>query len=1132
MRNPPTPIISALIASYSQACSVVFGGDLPLHLALKHGASVPVIQTLLSANIKSLETKDCDGKLPLEIYHSNKEKWTADEDKSSLETLLKDGIHSILLEEEDYDKIVPKESDKVVTKEIVEEIDDHVHDISHESWMKESLCIVVIGASGDLAKKKTYPSLLHLYDDNLLPEDFIIWGYARSNMSHHDLREKLRPFLEKSNVSADVIDGFLGKCYYKSGNSYGDVEAYTNLNSEISAYESNVSNKSVNNRLFYFAIPPNVFAETGFAIKQSCVAKTGWTRLIVEKPFGRDLQSCDELLQSLSNNFEEEQIFRIDHYLGKEMVQNLLIMRFGNLWFDRLWDRNSIQCVILTFKEPFGTEGRGGYFDKFGIIRDIIQNHLLQVLTLLAMEPPTKIDGADAGESIRDAKVKVLQSIAPITIDEVLLGQYEGYTEDPTIENKDSNTPTFAAIRCFVHTPRWAGVPFIFKAGKAMNERKAEMRIQFKDAPASEFLFNSNCPRNELVMRMQPNEAIYMKSNVKSPGFATKLIQSELEVNYNTRYFKNTNVSSEINPDAYTRLILDVLRGRSATFVRSDELRRSWAIFTPLLHKIERENIKPIMYQRGTRGPPGADAFIERKSGYIRNEDYIFYDGDVVRKTAVEPAISPPVADIGVYGLAVMGQNFALNIASHGFSVCVGNRTLSKVDATLKRAFQEGRLPMVGASSPEDFIQKLKRPRKVIMLVMAGKPVDDTITTLTKYMEKGDILVDGGNEYYPNSIRRARALKEKGIYFIGMGISGGEEGARLGPSLMPGGAKEAYEELEPILTSCAAQTVDGESCCARVGPIGSGNFVKMVHNGIEYGDMQLIAEVYDILKNVVGLDNESMSTIFNDWNKGKLESYLIEITAEILAKEDDITGKGNVIDYILDKAGSKGTGKWTVQEAAEVSVAASVISGALDSRYISSRKDERVKASVILQGPEESDVLKISDSKAFIKDIELALYAAKIVSYAQGLSIIKTASDSKGWEIELASCVSLWKGGCIIRSALLKQIVNAFKKNSSLSNLMIDENIAKELNMCTQSWRNVVMTCATNGISCPALCSALNYFDSYRTAKLPANLTQAQRDFFGGHTYERVDQKGPHHTAWTDSHKDIGDITERSKGEK
>mmetsp|Transcript_5469 Transcript_5469/g.7890 ORF Transcript_5469/g.7890 Transcript_5469/m.7890 type:complete len:396 (+) Transcript_5469:304-1491(+) len=393
------------------------------------------------------------------------------------------------------------------------------------------------------------------------------------------------------------------------------------MNSEIVEYEAEHHALVSHNRLFYFAIPPNVFAETGIAIKQCAMAHRGWTRIIVEKPFGRDLGSYEALSKTLTKHFTEDHLYRIDHYLGKEMVQNLMVLRFSNLWFERLWNRNDVACVILTFKEPFGTEGRGGYFDKFGIIRDILQNHLLQVLTLLAMEPPVKVDGPEASQKVRDAKVQVLNSMPPITLDDIVLGQYEGYADDPTIENKDSNTPTFAVIRCFVQNPRWAGVPFILKAGKALDERKAEMRIQFKDAPAAEFLFDNKCPRNELVMRMQPKEAIYMKTNVKTPGFSTTPIQAELEVNYDTRYYERTG---EVNPDAYTRLILDVLKGRQAAFVRDDELRRSWEIFTPLLHQIEQNDVKPIIYKQGGRGPKEADDFIRDKCNYIRNDEYKF----------------------------------------------------------------------------------------------------------------------------------------------------------------------------------------------------------------------------------------------------------------------------------------------------------------------------------------------------------------------------------------------------------------------------------------------------------------------------------------------------------------------------
>jgi len=345
--------------------------------------------------------------------------------------------------------------------------------------------------------------------------------------------------------------------------------------------------------------------------------------MIVEKPFGRDLESCRTLLKTLDEYFTEDQLYRIDHYLGKEIVQNLLIMRFANRIFENMWSNRHIESVFLTFKEPFGTQGRGGYFDKYGIIRDIIQNHLIQVMCLVAMEAPIRASGPGSSSDVRDEKVKVLKSISPVTLDDVYLGQYEGYTDDETIENKDSNTPTFAAVKLHVNTPRWQGVPFILKAGKALNERKAEIRIQFKDAPAADFMFYGDVPRNELVMRMQPNEAIYMKTNFKSPGFSSSPLQGELEVNYDTRFFHNESGTS--NPEAYTRLILNVIQGRQAAFVRDDELMRSWEIFTPILHKIETENIRPFPYKEGSRGPEGADPWILEKSGYIRNKAYKFY---------------------------------------------------------------------------------------------------------------------------------------------------------------------------------------------------------------------------------------------------------------------------------------------------------------------------------------------------------------------------------------------------------------------------------------------------------------------------------------------------------------------------
>eukprot|EP00804_Cyclotella_cryptica_P027871 CCRYP_003790-RB/>CCRYP_003790-RB protein AED:0.17 eAED:0.17 QI:2069/0.83/0.85/1/0.5/0.57/7/0/512 len=501
--------------------------------------------------------------------------------------------------------------------------------VSHEEWTKEGLAIIVIGASGDLAKKKTYPSLLSLFADYLLPRNVIIYGYARSNISSEQLREKLRPYLTKAVNDENVIDDFLSRCHYQSGPGYGDSTSWQHLDKEIVRFEDEIAHaKGVSkvNRLFYFAIPPNVFAETGEAIKTSCMSSKGFSRMIVEKPFGKDLESCKEILARLGKHFDETNLFRIDHYLGKEMVQNLMVMRFGNIWMENMMNRNYVQCVMLTFKEPFGTEGRGGYFDQYGIIRDIIQNHLLQVMCLLCMECPNK----DAGEKIRDEKVRVLEAMNPVTLDEVFLGQYEGYHDDETITNKDSNCPTYAAVRCFINNPRWAGVPIIFKAGKALNERKAEMRIQFKDAPAGEFLFGTKVPRNELVIKLQPDELIYMKSNIKTPGFASAPIQSELQVQYDTRYFEQNGVS---NPDAYSRLILDVLRGKSAAFVRSDELIRAWEIFTPVLHRIDRENVRPHVYKTGSRGPDEADAWINDKSGYVRNDDYVWYDGNICRKT-------------------------------------------------------------------------------------------------------------------------------------------------------------------------------------------------------------------------------------------------------------------------------------------------------------------------------------------------------------------------------------------------------------------------------------------------------------------------------------------------------------------
>eukprot|EP00594_Rhizosolenia_setigera_P006475 CAMPEP_0178950092 /NCGR_PEP_ID=MMETSP0789-20121207/6449_1 /TAXON_ID=3005 /ORGANISM="Rhizosolenia setigera, Strain CCMP 1694" /LENGTH=702 /DNA_ID=CAMNT_0020630757 /DNA_START=53 /DNA_END=2161 /DNA_ORIENTATION=- len=632
-RGCPVTVLYVLLNAFPNSISMRdLKGNLPIHYACNAKADMETIHTLLVLYPESLDEKDCCGISSRAMITEN---------NYGFESLEVDFFKNPQVVKEKKKAMTDFScSSKVENEKVMEE--------KLPGWKTSGLSIAIIGASGDLAKKKTYPSLFELHAQDLLPKDTMIWGYARSQMTNEDLRNRLRPYLLKSTTykrrheqdGNDIfLDSFLSSCFYIKGNGYGDMDAFAKLNKEINQHELEYKDKLTHNRLFYFAIPPNVFAQTGLAIKKEAMAVTGWTRCIVEKPFGRDLKSCNELLKILDENFSEDQLYRIDHYLGKEMVQNLIIMRFSNRVFERLWSRDDIENVMITFKEPFGTDGRGGYFDKYGIIRDIIQNHLMQVLSLFAMEAPTTASGPESSDHIRNEKVKVLKAIAPITIDDVYLGQYEGYKDDPTLENKETNTPTFAAVRLFINNPRWAGVPFILKAGKALNERKAEMRIQFKDTPAAGFLFNnSEVPRNELVIRMQPEEAIYMKTNFKSPGFSNIPVQGELEVNYDTRYFsvQNTSSSSDSstakketytssNPDAYTRLILNVIQGRQAAFVRDDELRRSWEVFTPLLNHIENENIKPHSYKSGSRGPDGADQWIQEKSGYLLNTNYTYY---------------------------------------------------------------------------------------------------------------------------------------------------------------------------------------------------------------------------------------------------------------------------------------------------------------------------------------------------------------------------------------------------------------------------------------------------------------------------------------------------------------------------
>ncbi|KAE9034020.1 Glucose-6-phosphate 1-dehydrogenase [Phytophthora rubi] len=480
-------------------------------------------------------------------------------------------------------------------------------------YLDTALTIFVIGASGDLAKKKTYPSLFALYTSGYLPEHVVIVGYARSGKSDVDFRAQIAPWIKPKTPEAEAKkEAFLAKCIYRSG-SYDSAEDVGKVSKEMETLET-AQGSPVANRLFYFAIPPTVFVPIGTSIKQAALTSRGWNRLIVEKPFGHDLDSFNKLSQDMGALYGEDEIYRIDHYLGKEMVQNLLVLRFGNTIFEPIWNRNYVSSVTITFKEDIGTQGRGGYFDSYGIIRDVMQNHLLQVLSLVAMEPPVLCAGKDYSNYIRDEKVKVLNCIEPIKLENTVLGQYEGdkernepgYLEDPTVP-KGSVTPTFATAIMYVNNARWAGVPFIMKAGKALNERKGEIRVQFRPPPGAEHMFPGvKIPVQELVLRLQPEEAVYMKMNMKCPGLQTQAISSELDLSYSERY-----EGAEV-PDAYTRLILDVLRGKQAAFVRNDELRAAWKIFTPLLDEIEGQKVKPLPYKFGSRGPKESDELVNK----------------------------------------------------------------------------------------------------------------------------------------------------------------------------------------------------------------------------------------------------------------------------------------------------------------------------------------------------------------------------------------------------------------------------------------------------------------------------------------------------------------------------------------
>jgi len=467
-------------------------------------------------------------------------------------------------------------------------------------------------------------------------------------------------------------------------------------------------------------------------------------------------------------------------------------------------------------------------------------------------------------------------------------------------------------------------------------------------------------------------------------------------------------------------------------------------------------------------------------------------------------------ADIGLCGLAVMGQNLVLNMNDHGFTVAVYNRTTEKVDRFL--ANEAKGTNVIGAHSLKEWVGMLKRPRRLMMMVKAGKAVDALIDQLVPLLDKGDIIIDGGNSLYTDSIRRTEYLKSKGLLYVGSGISGGEEGARHGPSIMPGGAKDAWESVKPIFQSIAAKVDDGAPCCDWVGADGAGHFVKMVHNGIEYGDMQLIAEAYHLMKAVLGMSNEEMSEVFAEWNKGKLDSYLIEITTNILAYKDE-SGQA-VLDVIMDSAGQKGTGKWTAVNALELGVPLTLIGEAVFARFLSALKDERVSASKSLSGP---TVKFEGDKQAFVNDVRDALYAAKMTSYTQGFMHMRAAAAEYNWDLNYGGVALMWRGGCIIRSAFLGKIKEAYDKNGKLSNLLLDDYFGTEVENAQSGWRRVIATAVTHGVPVPAMSSALAFFDGYRHETLPANMIQAQRDYFGAHTYERIDREPGKvfHTNWT-----------------
>jgi 6-phosphogluconate dehydrogenase len=470
------------------------------------------------------------------------------------------------------------------------------------------------------------------------------------------------------------------------------------------------------------------------------------------------------------------------------------------------------------------------------------------------------------------------------------------------------------------------------------------------------------------------------------------------------------------------------------------------------------------------------------------------------------------VCDIGLVGLAVMGQNLVLNMNDHGYKVAVFNRTTSKVDKFMQDQAKD--TAVAGSHSIEEMCGLLKKPRRVMLMVKAGEVVDQTIQLIVPHLESGDVIIDGGNSLFTDSERRAKELNEKGILFIGTGVSGGEEGARHGPSIMPGGNAEAWPLIKDIFQSIAARALDGSPCCDWIGPGGSGHYVKMVHNGIEYGDMQLIGEAYQLLKDGLGLGAEELARVFAEWNKTELDSFLIAITAAIFGKKDD--NGTPIIDNILDTAGQKGTGKWTAISALDLGMPVTLIGESVFARCLSALKDERVRAAAILRGPAAAPIAD-GQKAQFIENVRRALYCSKIISYAQGYMLLTAAEREQEWKLDLGAIAMMWSGGCIIRSAFLSDIKKAYSKNSTLQSLLMDDFFSSALNKYQSSWRQAQIRAIELGIPTPAFSAAIAFYDGYRTARLPANLLQAQRDFFGAHTYERVDQpRGKFfHTDWT-----------------